>query len=140
MNGRLLTHLAAAITLGAGLAIAAVGPAQADGGGHSSDEGNCSMQSTFELKASPDAHKIRVEVRVDTGHPGQLWDWSISDNAMVVASGQSTTKDESDGRFEVQRRIANLMGRDSIDLSATNTANGETCMGHVVLAGGGHDN
>jgi hypothetical protein len=139
MNKKVLIHLAAAAALAAGLAIGAVGPAQADGGGHSSDQGSCSMKSTWELKASPDGNKVRVEVRVDTGHSGQLWDWSISDNATVVASGQSKTKDQSDGRFEVQRRIDNLMGRDSIDLSATNAADGETCMGHVVLAGGGRD-
>lgn len=137
MKNHRLTTVAAVILATTGLAVAASVPAQADGGGKTTDQGGCSMKSTFELKASPDGNRIRVEVRVDTGHAGQLWDWSISDNATVVDWGQSKTKPESDGRFEVQRRIDNLMGRDAIDLSASNAATGETCMGHVVLAGGG---
>lgn len=136
MNRKILTNLTAAATLATGLAIAAVGPAQADGGGHSSDQGRCSMRSTWELKASPDDNKIRVEVRVDTGRAAQLWDWSISDNGAVASSGHAKTKSSSEGRFEVQRRIDNLKGRDHIDLSATNAGSGETCTGHVSLAGG----
>ena len=134
MNKLALTRLAAVVSLTAGMAVVASIPAQADGGG-GSNKGRCSMHSTWELKGSPDHGKIRVEVRVDTGHAGQVWAWQIMDNGTLAVEGQSRTGQSSNGRFEVQRRIPNNQGVDQIQLTASNAASGESCVGQVNVRG-----
>lgn len=135
MERKTRTRLAAAMALAAGLAVIATTPALADGGGHSDNQGRCSMHSDWELKASPDNNKIQVELRVDTNRIGQLWTWSFTDNGTMAASGENKTGNSGDGRLEVQKNIDDQMGRDVIVMAASNTVTGETCTGQVVLSG-----
>jgi hypothetical protein len=130
-------RLAGAVTLATALGLAVVVPANADGGGGSDRQGQCSMRSNWELKASPDNGRILVELRVDTSHIGRVWTWSLTDNSTLVASGESRTDSSGQGRLEVQRRIDDQQGRDTIDVVAADTVTGETCAGEVALSGQG---
>lgn len=136
MDKKTRTRLATVMVLAAGLSTVATVPALADGGGgHSDSQGHCSMHANWELKASPDNNRIRVELRVDTNRIGQVWSWSFTDNGTLAAEGQNRTGNSGNGRLEVQKLIANQMGRDIIVMAASNTVTGETCAGQVVLSG-----
>jgi hypothetical protein len=132
----------------------------ADGGGGDSHQGNCSMNSMWELKASSDGdglqpgdhgghHGIEVEFRIRTDHNGKyrdnhggnhrgdLWNWMISDNGTMAKQG---TGHANQGDDSLRRRIniPNADGPDTIQLDAMNTVTGETCQGQVVVRGGRH--
>ena len=64
---------------------------------------------------------------------GEAWDWSITDNGNLAASGENSTEDN--GKLDVEQSIPNLKGFDKITLDATDTITGETCEGHVVVNG-----
>jgi hypothetical protein len=140
MNKLALIRLAAAVSLTTGLGFAMVAPASAHDGGGSSRQGNCSMRSQWELKASQDGddhRRIEVEFRIDTNRGGQTWNWTISDNQAMQLQGANRTQ-QGNQRIDVRRTIPNQQGVDQIMMDAQNTVTGETCQGTVVLRGG-HD-
>ena len=133
MNSTTISRLAAAITLTAGLGVAAAVPAQAshgDKGREVQNSGQCSMGASWKLKAKADDGQLEVEAEVDTNQAGQTFNWQFVDNGNVAAQGSSTTAGAS-GSFSVERRIANLAGKDKIVFTANNPDNGETCKGKV---------
>jgi hypothetical protein len=126
------TRLAAvALTAGLAVPIAAAAPAQA-----SDDEvrrqGSCTGRSDWTLKAKHDDGRIEVEGEVDSNRVGQTWRWLIRHNGSVSARGIKVTRAPS-GSFEVERRIVNLSGVDTIVFRARNPRSGEVCRGVVRL-------
>lgn len=92
--------------------------------------GRCSAHATWKLKAKPDDGRLEVEAEVDSNVSGQTWRWRILHNGSVTAHGTKQTTGPS-GSFEVNRRVVDLAGRDTIGFRATNPASGETCRGSL---------
>ncbi len=126
---------AVAMTAALGLGMSA--PASAHGTGNSKASGDCSLGSTWYLKADGnrggEGHTVEVKFRIRTDQGGQAWDWQLLDNGIVEGTGQSTTK--SNGDLQEKQSIHNQMGPDTVTLSATNSVTGETCQGEVTLKG-----
>ena len=120
------------VTAGVGFGLAA--PASANGG-NAHHSGDCSATSTWELTANATpggkGHTIEVKFRLRTDTGGEAWDWSLTDNGNVAASGENSTA--NNGKLDVDQQIPNLKGFDKIVLSATDTVTGETCTGHVIV-------
>ncbi|MDT4913921.1 MAG: hypothetical protein QOC66_3049 [Pseudonocardiales bacterium] len=127
---RSMTTAVAVAALAAPLLIA--GPASARGGGDSAvrNSGRCVGGGVFELKAKHDDGRIEVEYEVDTNRAGQVWRVRLSDNGVLVFSGNATTVAPS-GSFEVRRLIPNRAGSDRI--RATATFGSRTCGGTVLV-------
>jgi len=128
---RSVVRLAGAAALAFGLSAALSLPAQASNSGSEKSNGTCSATSTANLSASVHKKGIKVQAKVKTDVAGEAWTYSLSDNAVVVASGDATTNE--DGNFKVKTTIPNLEGTDTIDLIATDTVTGETCTAEVVV-------
>lgn len=120
---------AAAVALGASVALGL--PAQAQDGGSTSAHGDCSATSTYKVKATVKKHTIVVKAKIETGVTGETWTYSISDNGTTVVEGDATTG--ANGKIKGTFKIPNLEGTDTLDLSATDTVTGETCVAELVL-------
>jgi hypothetical protein len=108
------------------------GPAQAKSP-RAEQRGKCSVASTFKLKLKPeDRGRLEAEYEVDQNKNGVTWNVTLTDNGTQVFAGQATTKAPS-GSFEVNIRIPNKPGADTLVAQATNPATGETCGGSVTL-------
>ena len=77
---------------------------------------------------------MEVELEVDSNRVGQSWSWRIKDNGVLVRSGTATTVAPS-GSFDVERRIANRAGTDTITAYARHAASGQTCSARLVFRG-----
>ena len=96
--------------------------------------GACSAGATWKLKAKADDGRLEVELEVDSNRNGQTWTWAMRDNGVAVGSGSATTVAPS-GSFEVERRIANRAGTDTITATARHAASGQTCSARLVFPG-----
>ncbi|MBM6405530.1 hypothetical protein JQN72_14890 [Phycicoccus sp. CSK15P-2] len=96
--------------------------------------GTCSSGATWKLKAKGDDGRLEVELEVDSNRVGQTWSWSLSDNGVRVGSGTARTTAPS-GSFEVERRVANRAGTDTITATARHAASGQTCRARAVFPG-----
>ena len=94
--------------------------------------GSCTSSSTWKLKVAPDDGRLEVEFEVDSNRVGQTWNWKFFDNGDLVRSGTATTVGPS-GSFEVERRIPNLAGSDTIRARAKNPNSGAVCTGTITI-------
>ena len=124
--------LAAFVVTGALVATAA--PAALAKGDEVRTSGACSAGATWKLKAKADDGRLEVELEVDSNRVGQSWSWRIKDNGVLVHSGTATTVAPS-GSFEVERRIANRAGTDTVTAYARHAASGQTCSAKLVFRG-----
>jgi hypothetical protein len=112
--------------------LAAIAPAHASGGGGVRNSGGCSKSAHWHLKAKKDSGRIEVEGEVDSNHSGQAWRWVFTHNGSTSAKGNAKTAGRS-GSFSVERRMANLGGKDHFTFRAVRSATGEVCRGTVSL-------
>ena len=94
--------------------------------------GTCDGSSRAKIKVKPDDGRLEVEFEVDSNRNGQTWSVRITDNGVQVFAGNRTTQPPS-GSFEVERRIANRAGTDTIRARATNARTGESCTGTLQI-------
>ena len=125
------TLAAVAVT---GALVATAAPAALAKSGDVRTSGTCSAGATWKLKAKADDGRLEVELEVDSNRVGQSWSWRIKDNGVLVRSGTATTVAPS-GSFEVERRIANRAGTDTITAYARHAASGQTCSAKLVFRG-----
>jgi len=90
--------------------------------------GNCSNNSDWKLKLSPENGKIEVEFEVDTPKIGQTWNVTLKHNGNAFFQGMRTTQAPS-GSFTVRRVVNNAAGADSFIGRAVNQTTGEICRG-----------
>jgi len=121
----------AAIAL-TGALVATAAPAALAKGHEVRTSGACSQGATWKLKAKTDNGRLEVEFEVDSNRVGQSWSVQLKDNGVLVYSGTSTTIAPS-GSFEVQRRIADRAGKDTITAYAEHAASGQTCSARIVF-------
>lgn len=120
------TTFSVALVAAIGVSTLAAPAAFAKGGGVTS-RGTCAT-GTWKLKAAHDSGRIQVEFEVDTNRVGQVWAVRLSDNGVLVFSGNQTTTAPS-GSFTVRRLITDRAGTDAI--KATATRGTTTCTGRV---------
>ena len=131
MNRAHLVRATGGAALAVGLVVALGLPAQAKGGSTASTHGDCSATSSYKVGASGHKDEIVVKAKVKTDTGGELWTYTIADNGSDVAAGDATTS--KNGKLTLRQSIPNLDGADTIDLTATDSVTGETCMAEVVL-------
>ncbi len=120
--------------LAAGAAAAAMG---IPGAATASDDdiragGQCTGATSSKIKAKPDDGRLEVEFEVDQNRSGDRWKVKFKDNGDVVFKGSAVTGGSS-GSFEIERKIANKPGTDSITATARNTDGGERCAAKVRI-------
>jgi hypothetical protein len=125
------TGIAALALTTAAIPLALAAPATA-GGGEVIHRGSCSGSTDWKLKAKHDDGRLEVEGEVDSNRTGQNWRWVFRHNGSVSARGWATTRGPS-GSFEVERRMVNLRGTDTIVFRARNPRSGEVCRGVVRI-------
>lgn len=125
------TTLAACAAAALTLPMALVAPANASHGGGGNDvrtSGGCSGSAHWKLKAKPDNGRIEVEGEIDSNRSGQVWRWKLKHNGSVSARGTKKTSGRS-GSFDVERRMANLAGKDHFVFRAEHR--GQVCRGTI---------
>ena len=115
-----------------GALVATAAPAALAKGTEVRTSGTCSQGATWKLKAKTDDGRLEVELEVDSNRVGQSWSVRLKDNGVLVWSGTRTTLAPS-GSFEVERRIANRAGTDTITAYARHAASGQTCSARLSL-------
>jgi hypothetical protein len=111
-------------------------PAYAGGGDFTQQEGACTMNSGWVMKAKPDTGRIELEFSVESRRAGQTWSVRVTDNDKLVFSGNRVTNRISRS-FSVDRMLQNRAGTDRFVARARNAKTGEFCRGHVALAPAG---
>ena len=130
-----LTNRTAALGIMSALALGTIAalPADASGGGtRVIRPGTCSRASVSKLAVKHDDGLIEAQFEVDSNRVGQRWNVVMKDNGVTVFSGVRTTTAPS-GSFEVDRRIPNRAGTDTIVASAKNPATGESCVARASI-------
>lgn len=126
------------LAAGSALAVLMTGMALAPGasakGLEVRTEGSCSGSADWKLKAKTDDGRLEVELEVDSNVVGQSWSVTIKNQGATVFTGNRVTLAPS-GSFEVDRRITNRAGADTITALATHAASGQTCRGSLTFPG-----
>ena len=117
-----------------GALVAGAAPAALAKGLEVRKSGTCSQGATWKLKAKTDDGRLEVELEVDSNRAGQSWSWRLRDNGVLVRTGTATTLAPS-GAFEVERRIPDRAGTDTITAHARHAASGQTCSARIVFPG-----
>jgi hypothetical protein len=126
-------HTLAVLALTAGL-VATAAPGALAKGLEVRSSGTCTQGATWKMKAKADDGRLEVELEVDSNRVGQAWAVQMKDNGVLVYSGTRTTVAPS-GSFEVERRITNRAGADTITATATHAPTGQKCSARVVFPG-----
>jgi hypothetical protein len=129
------TALAAFTLTALAIPISLTAPAMASHGGGDNGvrtSGPCSGSAHWKLKAKPDDGRIEVEAEVDSNHSGEVWHWRIKHNGSTSSKGSATTHGAS-GSFSVERRMANLAGKDHFGFRAERRSTGQICHGTISL-------
>jgi hypothetical protein len=107
------------------------GGSQSGGGGNDGrvvKTGSCSASAEWKLKVKTDDGRLEVEGEVDSDVAGQQWSWTLRHNGSVSDRGAATTTARS-GSFEVERKVVNLAGTDTLAFRAVR--DGQVCRGVV---------
>ena len=123
------SHIAIALVASASL-VTVAGPAQAKGGDDVVHRGSCTGATHWKLKVGRDDGRLEVEGEIDSNHAGQTWHWRIVHNGSTSARGTRHTTAPS-GSFEVNRRLVNRAGTDTVTFRAHNRHSDERCLGTV---------
>jgi len=127
-----LATIAVLVATGLTLPVGLVSPASAAHGGGDDvrTSGRCTSGAHWKLKAKPDDGRLEVEGEIDSNRSGQRWHWTLKHNGSISATGSKKTTGRS-GSFEVERRMANLAGRDHFVFRATH--HGQVCRGTITI-------
>lgn len=102
------------------------------GGGDDDDRvirtGSCSGAADWKLKVKTDDGRLEVEGEIDSDVAGQRWRWTLRHNGSVSDRGVATTTPRS-GSFEVERKVVDLAGTDTLVFRAVR--DGQVCRGVV---------
>ncbi|MBD3925641.1 hypothetical protein IEZ26_13485 [Nocardioides cavernae] len=129
------TRLARALAVGvaiAGLSVGTVGVGTAGAAQDDDDRvirtGSCSAGADWKLKVKTDDGRLEVEGEIDSNVAGQRWRWTLRHNGSVSDRGVATTTPRS-GSFEVERKVVDLAGTDTLAFRAVR--DGQVCRGVV---------
>lgn len=128
MPHRSVRTLLAAVVASSVFGLAPV-PAHADDDG-SRAEGRCARSIDWRIEAKPDDGRIEVEVKLETGRPGQRWSWVLAHNGSLSDRGRARTSGSS-GAFEIDSRAVDVSGLDTFRFRAIRKA--VVCVARVTL-------
>ena len=94
--------------------------------------GNCTNNSVWKLKLSPENGRIEVEFEVDTPKIGKPWSVKMFQNGTRFFVGTRTTQAPS-GSFTVRFLRPNTVGPDTFKGKAVNLNSGEVCVGQATI-------
>ena len=122
--------ITAALALASLSASVAAVPAWASGGDDDRviRTGGCSSSADWKLKVKTDDGRLEVEGEIDSNVAGQRWRWTLRHNGSVSDRGTGTTGARS-GSFEVERKVVDLAGTDTLVFRAVR--DGQVCRGVV---------
>ncbi len=133
MNGNIRRTIGSVLMLGTiGAAMLSIPAGVAAKDGDIIHRGNCSNNSDWKLKLSPENGRIEVEFEVDSNRVGQTWNVKLKNDGTVFFTGQRVTQAPS-GSFEVRRLTSNGAGSDFIVGRAVNPNTGEVCRGTATF-------
>jgi hypothetical protein len=90
--------------------------------------GPCSSSAHWTVKVKAEHGALESEFEVDTNRVGQVWSYRITDNGVLLRSGNARTTAPS-GSFEVRKLSRNRPGVDHFVARAHNARTGQTCAG-----------
>ena len=124
------TTITAALALASLAATVGAVPASASGGDDDRviRTGTCSSGADWKVKVKTDDGRLEVEGEIDSNVAGQQWRWTLRHNGSVSDRGTATTTARS-GSFEVERKVVDLAGTDTIAFRAVR--DGQVCRGVV---------
>lgn len=93
--------------------------------------GTCSGNTSAKIKLSPDDGRIETEFEVDQNRNGVTWRVVLRRNGAVAVRTQATTRGPS-GSFEVERRLADGQGTDTVTARAVSPS-GEVCTAQASI-------
>lgn len=93
--------------------------------------GNCTVASTWKLKAKADDGRIEVEFEVDQNRVGKRWRVTLERDGVTVFTGIRTTRAPS-GSFSVERRLASSSASARIVAKAKAVQGSERCSAALV--------
>jgi hypothetical protein len=105
-----------------------VGPDRGEEDAVAGAQGVCSADSEYDLGLGLETG-IDLEFGLETGVPGQAWMVRMRYDSRIVVHMKVIT--DEDGGFEVRHVDANLPGRDTLHVVATNNRTGERCEGSI---------
>ena len=118
----------------AGLGIGLLGAGASSASARDDDDdrvirtGSCSAGADWKLKVKSDDGRLEVEGEIDSNVAGQRWRWTLRHNGSVSDRGVATTTPRS-GSFEVERKVVDLAGTDTLVFRAVR--DGQVCRGVV---------
>src|SRR6266498_2469940 len=86
-----------------------------------SARGQCDAGSAWRLTIAQETG-ISIEFNMETGVPDQTWHYAIRYNRHVILETNAVTED--DGGFEIRKVENNAIGRDTVQVQATNEQTG----------------
>lgn len=119
--------LAVALMAG-GLVVAGASPAAADV--ERDKSGRCTGSSSYQLDLEKERNRIEVDLEIDSRTRGERWAVKVRHNGKVFYDRARITDD--DGEFDVDRRVPNRKGKDTISFTATSSS-GEKCTGSLRI-------
>jgi len=125
------TALAVA-ALSSALVVTGAPLAHAKGGDAIIRTGPCSGSADWKLKAKHDDGRIELEYEVDSNQSGQTWRVRVRDNGVRVIATRATTGGRS-GSFDIERKVANRAGSDSIVARARDLSSGQLCVARLTF-------
>ena len=135
MNDKMRRAIGSALLLGTiGAAMLSIPAGVAAKDGDIIHRGNCSANSDWKLKLSPENGRIEVEFEVDQNRVGDAWRVRIRHDGDLVFAGRRITRAPS-GSFQVRIVQGNRAGGDLFRGRAVNVRTGEVCDGRATWAG-----
>jgi hypothetical protein len=124
--------LLAATALATGLMLPAAAIPASAGDRDVERVGNCSRNSDWKLKLSPENGRLEVEFEVDQNVTGDTWRVTLKHDGNRFFRGRRTTAGRS-GSFEVRRVTNNHDGTDRFTARARNLRTDEVCRGAASI-------
>jgi hypothetical protein len=108
------------------------GAALADDDGPEVDRhGTCSMGARWELDVEKEGSYLNVDFEIKTATAGRDWRIVLKHDGNVFFNGVRAT--EHDGDVEVERRVNDHSGLDTIAARGTSVKNGQVCKGSLSI-------
>lgn len=127
LRSKALVVTTAALATG-GLMLATATPANAV---EKTKRGDCSKSSTWKLELETDDGKIEIDFDGYTAKAGKNWKYKVKQNGVVRHQGKTVS--ERDGDVDVDKKVSNRSGTDTIVVRVEQPKSGEVCKAKLSI-------